>query len=173
MQAYLIHIGDKSEPNFKKILDLKGVRKQDQPHLVELFQIHRDSPRPGSNELVQSSSLLTPLIIGAGDGKGIAGLGTAVASGVYPPGLKAGFDASTFGEKLFSAARDGIERVGSGTGSPVIGGSTGNHVREGSLERTDSGMNENLRNIGKFFRRDVGSFGGRFGKGGSVDDTIR
>lgn len=174
VQAYLIHISDRSEPNFKKILDLKGVRKQDQAHLVELFQIHRDSPRAGSNELVQSSSLLTPLTIGAGEGKGIAGLGigNAVASGVYPPGLKAGFDASAFGEKLFSAARDGIERVGSGSGSPVVGGAGGNHVREGSLERTDSGMNENLRNIGKFFRRDMSSFGGRFGKG-SVDDTVR
>src|SRR5947207_1677528 len=40
VQAYLIHIGDKSEINFKKILELKGVRKLDQPHLVELFQIH-------------------------------------------------------------------------------------------------------------------------------------
>lgn len=30
-QAYLIHIGDKSDTNFRKILELKGVRKVDQP----------------------------------------------------------------------------------------------------------------------------------------------
>jgi hypothetical protein len=172
VQAYLIHIGDRSEPNFRKILDLKGVRKLDWPHLVELFQIHRDSPRNGSNELVPSSSLLTPLIIGSGDtvGKGIANLGNAVG-GVYPPGLGKAFDASAFGEKLFSAARDGIERVGSsGTGTPAIG----SHVREGSQERADGGMEGNLRNIGKFFRRDMSGFGGRFGKGaGSIDDTVR
>jgi hypothetical protein len=32
-----------------------------------------------------------------------------------------------------------------------------------------------LRNIGKFFRRDISGFGGRFGGrgSGSVDDTVR
>src|SRR5450432_1280093 len=76
VQAYLIHIGDKSESNFKKLLELKGVRKQDQPHLVELFQIHRDSPRSGSVDLVPNSPLLTPLVVGSGEAKGgIAALG--------------------------------------------------------------------------------------------------
>lgn len=182
VQAYLIHIGDKSESNFKKILELKGVRKPDQPHLVVLFQIHRDSPRDGSGELVQNSPLLTPLVIGSGDGKGgIAGLGPAIASGVYPPGLSAR-NASAFGEKLFSAARDGVERIGSGTGTPALSGSS-NAVpqREGSMDMGTEGdakatLNENLRNIGKFFRRDMSGFGGRFGGGkgtGSMDDTVR
>jgi vacuolar protein sorting-associated protein 53 len=180
VQAYLIHIGDKSETNFKKILDLKGVRKVDQAHLAELFQIHRDSLRNGGPELVQNSSLLTPLIIGTGEGKGgIAGLGPALASGVYPPGLSAK-NASAFGEKLFSAARDGVERIGSGAGTP-LGGTNSASVREGSVERAAEGdakatMNENLRNIGKFFRRDISAgFGGRFGGrgSGSVDDTVR
>lgn len=31
-------------------------------------------------------------------------------------------------------------------------------------------LNENLRNIGKFFKRDVGGFGGRFGGGGRPDE---
>ena len=179
VQAYLIHIGDKSEANFKKILELKGVRKLDQPHLVELFQIHRDSPRNGSPELVQNSPLLTPLLIGSGEGKGgIAALGPALTSGVYPPGLSAK-NASAFGEKLFSAARDGVERIGSGAGTPS-GGTSSASGREGSVERVSEGdtkatMNENLRNFGKFFRRDISGFGGRFGgRGpGSVDDTVR
>jgi vacuolar protein sorting-associated protein 53 len=180
VQAYLIHIGDKSETNFKKVLELKGVRKVDQAHLVELFQIHRDSPRNGGPELVQNSPLLSTLIVGSGDGKGgIAALGPALASGVYPPGLSAK-NASAFGEKLFSAARDGVERIGSGAGTP-LGGTGSASVREVSVERVAEGdakatMNENLRNIGKFFRRDISAgFGGRFGGrgSGSVDDTVR
>jgi len=181
VQAYLIHIGDKSESNFKKLLELKGVRKQDQPHLVELFQIHRDSPRSGSVDLVPNSPLLTPLVVGSGEAKGgIAALGPALASGVYQPGLTAR-NASAFGEKLFSAARDGVERMGSGSGTPTLSGSaTASQARDGSVERTTEGetkasMNENLRNIGKFFRRDISGFGGRFGGrgSGSVDDTVR
>lgn len=181
VQAYLIHIGDRSEANFKKILELKGVRKQDQSHLVELFQIHRDSPRSGSGGLVQNSPLLTPLAIGSSESKsGIAALGPALASGVYPPGLSAR-NASAFGEKLFSAARDGVERIGSGAGTPTPpGGGSSVQAREGSVERATDGetktsMNENLKNIGKFFRRDISGFGGRFGGrgGGSVDDPIR
>jgi len=99
---------------------------------------------------------------------------------VYPPGLSAR-NASAFGEKLFSAARDGVERIGSGTGTPnPSGGASSAHAREGSVERATDGdtktsMNENLKNIGKFFRRDISGFGGRFGGrgGASADDTVR
>ncbi|KAG8420684.1 Vacuolar protein sorting-associated protein 53, variant 2 [Metarhizium acridum] len=148
VQAYLIHIGDRSDTNFKKILELKGIRKQDQAHLIELFGIHRDG---SSNEkLVQSSPLLTPLMTttGMGSGAGIAGIhaGTALtaASG-------ARFDAGFLGEKLLSAARD-------------IGNTTQ------STEKAT--INENLRNFGKFFKRDIGGLGARFGKG-SADDGGR
>jgi hypothetical protein len=183
VQAYLIHIGDKSEANFKKILELKGTRKQDQAHLIELFQIHRDSPRSGGPELVQNSPFLTPLVIGSGDSKGgIAALRPTIPSGVYPPGLNTKFNANAFGEKLLNAARDGVERMGSGAGNPgSAAGESSNaqHARESSLERTDgdtkAGMNENLRNIGKFFRREKTGFGARFGSrgSGSVEDTGR
>jgi hypothetical protein len=173
VQAYLIHIADKSETNFKKILELKGVRKQDQSHLVEMFQIHRDSPRNGSAELVANSPLLTPLMTSSNDGKG--GIGSLGLGSGAPP-INTRFDATAFGEKLFSAARDGVERIGS-TSSPVTGGpATSGHARDASMDRaTDrAGMNENLRNFGKFFRRDMSGFGGRFGKrDGSVDDTSR
>lgn len=178
VQAYLIHIGDRSDANFRKVLELKGVRKIDQAHLVELFQIHRDSTRSGGPELVQSSNLMSQVVLG--DGKGAIAAATAIASGGLAMNTR--FDAGAFGEKLFSAARDGVERIGS-TGSPALGGSA-TAGREGSVERGSmdgnrpgvaaQGMNENLRNIGKFFRRDMGSFGGRFGRGqGSVDDTVR
>ncbi|GAB0137544.1 hypothetical protein EsDP_00005804 [Epichloe bromicola] len=146
VQAYLIHIGDRSEINFKKILELKGIRKQDQSHLIELFGIHRD----GSNndKLVQNSSLLTPLTMtggmttSAGTNAGGAAAAAAAASG-------ARFDTAFLGEKLLSAARD-------------IGTTTGQSTEKAT-------MNENLRNFGKFFRRDIGGLGARFGKGTGED----
>ncbi|KAI9742319.1 MAG: Vacuolar protein sorting-associated protein 53 [Claussenomyces sp. TS43310] len=187
VQAYLIHIADRSESNFRKVLELKGVRKQDQNHLVELFQIHRDSPRSsGSNvaggaggDLVAHSPLMAQVLLGDARGGGGSGGGgaiaaaTAIASGGLAMNTR--FDAGTFGEKLFSAARDGVERIG--TASPALAGVTspgagvGGHAREASVDRHGSeevarlGMNENLRNIGKFFRRDMSGFGGRFAKG--------
>lgn len=175
VQAYLIHIGDKSEANFRKVLELKGVRKFEQPALVELFIVHRDSPRStGGPELVNSSPLMAAVVLG-GDAKS-----AITAASTITGNLNTRFDAGTFGEKLFSAARDGVERMGS-TSSPIIGAGPG---RDGSVERQSldaagnragsGAMNENLRNFGKFFRRDMSGFGGRFGKGtGGADDTVR
>jgi hypothetical protein len=145
VQAYLIHIGDRSDSNFKKILELKGIRKQDQSHLLELFAIHRDGS--SNDKLVQSSPLLTPLMAttsmgGSGSIGGInAGAALTAASG-------ARFDAVFLGEKLLSAARD-------------IGNTTQ------SAEKAT--INENLRNFGKFFKRDIGGLGARFGKGLAED----
>jgi hypothetical protein len=168
VQAYLIHIGDRSEANFRKILELKGVsRKQDQAHLVELFTIHRDSAPTGGKPLVQNSPLLTPLQLNnAANATSGAGVGL-IASNAVLPGMPAKFDPASLGEKLLSAARDGVERMGpssaaaSGPGSGVPGAAVG------TQEKTT--INDNLKNIGKFFRRDIGAgtFGGlgaRFGK---------
>jgi vacuolar protein sorting-associated protein 53 len=81
-----------------------------------------------------------------------------------------------------NAARDGVDRLG----SPSLGASVGSGAntpslqtsgqREGSVSMgsgegvgasSGSGaagnMSENLRNIGKFFKRDLGGFGGGFG----------
>lgn len=76
-------------------------------------------------------------------------------------GLQGRFDAASLGEKLLNAARDGVERMGTtaGTAGPGVGaGGAG----AGAQEKPT--INENLKNIGKFFRRDIGSFGARFGK---------
>ncbi|KAK2594989.1 Vacuolar protein sorting-associated protein 53 [Conoideocrella luteorostrata] len=141
VQAYLIHIGDRSDTNFKKILELKGIRKQDQSHLLELFGIHRDGS--SNDKLVQNSPLLAPLMMTSGMGStgGIGmnpGAALTAASGSR-------FDAGFLGEKLLSAARD-------------IGTTTGQSAEKATI-------NENLRNFGKFFRRDIGGLGARFGKG--------
>ncbi|KAH6681051.1 Vps53-like protein [Plectosphaerella plurivora] len=179
VQAYLIHIADRSDTNFRKILDLKGVRKQDQAHLMELFAIHRDS-KANEGKLVQSSPLLTPLLASQGIGSTGAGVGAGAAGGTVAiasinsassalsaagsgasaiAGLQGKFDATSLGEKLLSAARD-LGQTGGGAGGTVAGGAVA----------AEKAMNENLKNFGKFFKRDLGGFGARFGKrDGSAD----
>lgn len=167
VQAYLIHIGDRSDTNFRKILELKGVRKQDQASLIELFGIHRDGK--SNEQLVLLSPLLTPLMNPAGlgsSGLGIGGVATGTASTVQQR-----FDPSGFGEKLFNTARDGVERAGGGIGDRI-----GSPLSEDAK----SAVEGNLKSIGKFFRRDMSGFsgiGGRFGGrrdvsgGAGADDT--
>ncbi|KAJ9152054.1 Vacuolar protein sorting-associated protein 53 [Pleurostoma richardsiae] len=180
VQAYLIHIGDRSDTNFRKILELKGVRKQDQAHLLELFTIHRDGAGP-DKPLVQNSPLLTPLM--AGPGIGSSGLGSigspasalsAVAAG---GAMQARFDATSLGEKLLNAARDGVDRLGTGAASSAGQGATAGAGGAGTAEKAT--INDNLKNFGKFFRRDIGGLGARFGKrdvtptGGGAEDSQR
>lgn len=168
VQAYLIHVGDRSDTNFKKILELKGVRKADQPHLVELFGIHRDAaPSSGGNKLVAQSPLLTPLL---NTTSLVGGLNQAAAATATP----ARFDPTSLGEKLLSAARDGVERMGTpsqvGGGQmpgAAAGGGGGGSAAFGVVGgQNAASINENLRNFGKFFRRDIAisGLGARFGK---------
>ncbi|KAI0121218.1 Vps53-like protein [Xylariales sp. AK1849] len=161
VQAYLIHIGDRSDSNFKKILELKGVRKQEQGHLIELFQIHRDGS--SNDKLVPQSPLLTPLMNATGMGStglgGMAGMNPSAALTAAQGAAR--FDAASLGEKLLNAARDGVERIGTPS-QPGAGAGAGQQAT----------INENLKNFGKFFRRDIGGLGARFGKG-SIDETAR
>ncbi|KAI4117668.1 MAG: hypothetical protein LQ345_002145 [Seirophora villosa] len=189
VQAYLIHIADKSDTNFRKFLDLKGLRKQDQSHLMELFQAHRASPR--NENLPQSSALLAPLAAtnpsaGPTIASGIGSLSGAAT--LSTSNLPARFDASVFGNAIMNAARDGVDRFG----TPNLGGtpvaqtpseamspptqSQQQHPQAGHEQAARASfeipaaalgatnLNENLRNIGKFFKRDIGGFGGRFGR---------
>ncbi|TKA82874.1 hypothetical protein B0A55_00974 [Friedmanniomyces simplex] len=194
VQAYLIHIRDRSELNFRKILDLKGItRKPEQHPLIELFNAHKASPAneglPASNPLIAALQLTSQPAAGAG---GLAALkDSAVAHST--PSLPARFDPANFGTALMNAARDAGDRIasphlggvgGAGSGAvstqtasrttsppppppppPLAGG--GVEVNGEGGERVPSsgqgGLNENLKNFGKFFRRDMGSFGG-FGR---------
>ncbi|KAL8707700.1 MAG: hypothetical protein Q9225_007721 [Loekoesia sp. 1 TL-2023] len=128
VQAYLIHIADKSDINFRKILDLKGLRKQDQSHLIELFQAHRASPR--NEKLPQSSVLLAPL---AASNANTTGGGPTIASGIgslssaatlSTSNLPARFDPSIFGNAIMNAARDGVDSDES-TGATATGAAEG------------------------------------------------
>jgi vacuolar protein sorting-associated protein 53 len=149
VQAYLIHIADRSDTNFRKILDLKGVRKQEHSHLIELFQIHRDGST--NDRLVQNSPLLTPLM--ATSGLGSSSLGTinpaAALTAAGGAALQTRFDATSIGEKLLSAARE-------------IG--TGSTEKSGMPGAEKATINENLKNFGRFFKQDIGGFAARFGK---------
>ncbi|PTB68873.1 golgi-associated retrograde protein complex component [Trichoderma citrinoviride] len=151
VQAYLIHIADRSDTNFKKILDLKGVRKMDQAHLIELFGIHRDSS--SNAKLAQNSPLLTPLMLSSSLSSTSAMGAINTASSSLAGGSAARFDAGSLGEKLLSAARD-ISNTG----------------QSGSDKAT---INENLRNFGKFFRRDISGIGLKFGMRDGGEDSQR
>jgi hypothetical protein len=117
VQAYLIHIADKSDTNFRKILELKGIRKGEQTQLLDLFGAFRASPN--HENLVQNSPFLTPLHIQTGHmGTGIGSLGNAggVMSTMGTPNLGGGrFDPAGLGNMLVNAARDGVDRFGTPT----------------------------------------------------------
>lgn len=121
---------------------------------MELFSIHRESS--SKDKLVPNSPLLTPLLMtgnGGGGGGGLAGVaGSSAAGGGLTGTSGTRFDAGLLGEKLLSAARD----IGTTAGT-------------GGQSTEKATMNENLRNFGKFFRRDIGGLGVRFGKGGGED----
>ena len=157
VQAYLIHIADKSDTNFRKILELKGIRKADQTQLLDLFGAFRASPN--HENLVQNSPLLTPLQIQSGHiGTGIGSLGNA-GNVMGTPNLGGGrFDPAGLGNMLVNAARDGVDRFG----SPAPGAAMG-AADSGVGDAAKANLNENLKNIGKFFKRDVGGFRG-FGR---------
>lgn len=189
VQAYLIHIADRNNTNFRKILDLKGIRsRQDQNHLVELFNLHRASDRYASS-LQQSNPILAalqgPSTTTTGSVSQGLGLGSAAAA------MPSRFDASMLGSAIMSAAKDGVDRFGnpnlsmgpgaagatgtatstsgvtspSGTLSPSLASSSlQSNPMHTPTESTTGNLNENLKNIGKFFRRDLGGFGGRFGR---------
>ena len=189
VQAYFIHVADQSETNFRKILDLKGVRKADQIQLMDIFNAHRMSP--AQSNLAQSSPLMASLNM-QGNATGRTG-SIAFIGGSASPASGAGgsrFDATTFGNALISAARDGVERFGTpklpdGGGSGSVASSVtpsaalesgtdqGWSVPHGGAafqnecidvsKATTTNLNENLKNIGKFFKRDMGAFGG-FGR---------
>jgi len=175
VQAYLVHIADKSDMNFRKILDLKGIRKQDQSQLIELFVAHKSGPR--NESLPQYSAFLTPIQVSSGTATtGIGSISNANLGSANLHALQGRFDPATFGSALMTAARDGVDRLGtpmggnSGTGSraqspPPAGAMTS--MADVSMA-AGANVNQNLRNIGKFFKRDIGGFGGRFGglKGG-------
>lgn len=224
VQAYLIHIGDKSDTNFRKILDLKGIRKQDQPNLVDLFRVfvrsREEAGDTGRDEgkLVDQSTILSPLLIQSSNiapsstiSNNIGGV-NANSAGLH--GQMNRFDPRDFGSALINAARDGVDRlqtpglmsladrsgsdsgsvlanvtsgvsglgiaIGSDSGSSVSGdkrddninnniqtpssaGTPLNSERGNALNlgegNSSSNLNENLRNLGRFFRRETGRFG--------------
>jgi hypothetical protein len=183
IQAYLIHIADLSDANFRKVLDLKGIRgKAEQTHLVELFQMHKLSERYKAS-LVEKSPLLTPLNFASGApaiGPGatpaaalqsLSALGNSAAASLSTANLPANmkFDPSGFGNAIID--RFSSPHLG-GPGTPHDGaqsppadghmtGSSNPGMGVGAGE-TGAKLNENLKNIGKFFRRDLGGFGGHF-----------
>jgi hypothetical protein len=161
VQAYLIHIGDRSDTNFRKILDLKGIRKNDQRSLVDLFNAHCQAPAnatlPASSAFLTAMQLTGPI---AGTSATRA-LQDATSASTLASGR---FDAATLGNALINVAREGVDRLG--TPNLVASGGESASASPGPGDnRTAANINENLKNLGKFFTREGGF--GRFGRGGN------
>jgi hypothetical protein len=202
VQAYLIHIADTNENNFRRILDIKGIQRRDQTQLVDIFHAHRakesqqqqqddaaglkDEVTNGgtpTRRLVANSAVLAPLQIpmagsptsGAGTANSPHPFSTISASTPNLPGLLSYGVAS--GSALLNAPRDLVDRFGSATPalseSGTVAGMSSAPSRVGTPGVDGQGhavvIGENLRNIGKFFRRDLGGLG-RFGstRGSSI-----
>jgi len=169
VQAYLIHIADRSETNFRKILELKGIRRVEQTALVDIFTAHSASPT--HSQLPQSGPLLTPLQITSGSHQA-TGIGSLKdAASITTPSLAGGrFDPATFGSAIMNAAREGVDRFGSpaiGTGSTSARENASSPPPAGTADASTTGnLNENLRNLGRFFKREGGSSGGFWKKDG-------
>jgi vacuolar protein sorting-associated protein 53 len=190
VQAYLIHIADLSEANFRKILELKGIRtKAEQGQLIELFQMHKFSPRY-KDSLVDKSPLLTSLTVSAAIPsaasvapanalQNLSALGNSAAASLSTANLPANmkFDASGLGNAIIDrfsgpglATRDGAQSPPPLGGAPIA-----TAVVDGMLsvqgQEAGAKINENLKNIGKFFKRDLGGFGGLGGRFGGSKAT--
>lgn len=178
VQAYLIHLRDRSEPNFRKVLEIKGItRRGDQAHLVELFNAHKASPANEnlqvSNPVIGNISLQATV---GGTAPAITALNRDSMASYSTPtlGSAARFDPSTFGTAIINAARDGVDRFGSPalgvnssvspmsrTASPPPGSALGLGI---GAETAHASLNENLKKMGNFFRRDVSGFSGFGGR---------
>ena len=184
VQAYLIHIRDRSEANFRKMLELKGITKKDQVHLVELFNAHKAS---SANESLQASNpLIASLqLFNQPASTSTSGLTVLKDSSLSSstPSLPSRFDPSNFGTAIMNAARDAGDRFGSpniGIGSGANTTNVASRTSSPTAEESGSGLNgevdgktgaktlnDNLKNFGNFFRRDtsgLAGFASGFGK---------
>ena len=162
VQAYLIHIADSSPSNFRKVLDLRGIRRTDQPQLVELFHAHV----PAHDGLAESSSLMASINAGSlattvaaglsgGGGGGSGGIGGISgmgglgggglggggggSSGSATPSSSGGMGGFENLSAVLAAARDGVDTL--------------------RLEGESAGGG-----LGRLFRRDVSGGSFRFGR---------
>ncbi|KAK6338409.1 Vacuolar protein sorting-associated protein 53 [Orbilia blumenaviensis] len=169
VQAYLIHIADKSEANFRKILDIKGIKGREVSERVELFHAHKAA----YDNLSESNAVMTLLTnTNVGSTTGMPMISGGPGGLMISPSLGGKFDAATFGSALMAGVKEGVDRLGTpGIGS--VGGSTGaNSPGASNVQLAGvgavadvakdgvAGLNESMKNFGRFFR------GGRFG---SVD----
>lgn len=132
--------------------------------------------------VVEKSPLLTPLTISAagtstGPGgaaaavQGLGQLGAGAAATLSTANLPANmkFDPRGLGDAImdrFASPSLGVGTPRDGAQSPPNADGPMNNATAslaGTGAEAGAKLNENLKNIGKFFRRDLGGFGGRFG----------
>ncbi|KAF3911266.1 hypothetical protein AA313_de0204191 [Arthrobotrys entomopaga] len=162
VQAYLIHIADKSEHNFRKVLDVKGIKGRDLSQTIELFHAHKSAydnlseGNPIMNAL--NASNITASTMGA------QGLSIGAAPGLVgiSPGLAGKFDAAMLGSALIQNMKEGVDRLGTPSNAGTVAGTAASSpgastvqlnaaVADGMKEGV-AGLNESMKNFGRFFR---------------------
>ncbi|KAK6359951.1 Vacuolar protein sorting-associated protein 53 [Orbilia brochopaga] len=166
VQAYLIHIADKSEANFRKILDIKGIKGRDLSERVELFHAHKAA----YDNLVESNPVMVALTTSNVNMQPAISITGGTGGLVISPSLTGKFDAATFGSALMAGMKEGVDRLGTPTIGGSAGGSTGANSPGASTTQLNpavagvadaaamgvkegvAGLNENLQKFGRFFR---------------------
>ncbi|KAL7269840.1 Vacuolar protein sorting-associated protein 53 [Rhizina undulata] len=116
VQAYLIHISDRSESNFRKVLELKGIRKPDQGVYVEQFWRQVES----AEGLVECSGF-------------VAGLNLVEGGKKEERRFENGFGG------ILAKARDGVERMGEEVGEGGVRGLGGLFFRREREREREAG----------------------------------
>lgn len=177
VQAYLIHIGDRSEANFRRLLELKGLRKAEHAALVDLFNAHCNSTNNAA--LPASSSFLAAVqaqtAAAAAAAPTTAAVQAQTAAAAVGASIKdatasaARFDPATLGSAIMSAAREGVDRLGTPTGEAAgSSAAAAGSPAPDAASTAAANINENLKNLGNFFRRE-GAFG-RFGRANTTPE---
>ncbi|ANB13876.1 Vps53p [Sugiyamaella lignohabitans] len=169
VQNYFYLVGDKSQQNFAKILELKGITRGGQTRFLEMFNAHLKA----HDNLVDESPILSSLQLNPLVGKGTVVGGSRVSSashiniGIGGLGGAAGIMGSGSGINLVGSNNSSNNNSGSSSGNPFQNGSHLFDTKGPSIlskegfERFTHGaeapvnkLNENFRNFGRLFRRD-------------------
>lgn len=142
VEKYMVLIGDKSVNNFKKFLVLKGILTTDRPKYVENFKLQITLP----NSLKDESPVLSDLVIQTADGTM-----THPASQPEP-------EVIDFREAVSKSPEANLPDFLKTNTTKLQSIKFNNALKDFSFggDNHVNKLNENFRNLGKFFRKDNG-----------------
>lgn len=103
VQNYLYLVGDSGEANFAKILELKGIRRGDQPAIMALYTERVGEQEKSGGESIPG--LMSSINLAE---HALPPATAAAAAAAFSPAHR--FDPSSLSAALFAAAKDGVDR---------------------------------------------------------------